>query len=283
LPKVAIGGTTAGYYGAIESVGPPDPDDGCRYRMVDDDARAAGLPAPPRGRIWLLRSPWPALPVAAIYELVWAVGDSEGADAGAIYRAGRTVFSWDEKRALARCRRPTATLVRQWAAAGRVGEAAGRFVERRWSPSQFNRFASGTGLAEDTALAWLDSLAADDVDAAAGFVGRWRAQGLPGNPPPAAHRFAHRDPAELRAWLAAGFDLYAAHQLGPAGLERALHWRRAGFTPAHTYEQLRRDRFGDRPHRRCYPEWDELPDPPGRRGRRARRWARDDDPWTNTD
>jgi hypothetical protein len=29
--------------------------------------------------------------------------------------------------------------------------------------------------------------------------------------------------------------------------------------------------------------WDEVADPPGTRGRRARRWAHDPDPWINTD
>jgi hypothetical protein len=237
---------------------------------------------------------------------------------------------------------------------------AGRFVERRWSPSEFGRFTAVTGLDEDAALAWLDSLTTDDVDAAARFVRRWQAADLPGNPPPGAYRFADRDPAELRAWLAAGFDLYAAHQLALAGLDRALLWRRAGFTPAQTYELLHSDptltpaeahafeavgiadprrsewiyygfdaeqaaawtaagvspeearlwrAAGNQPAdvlpgrrlppqltagrryvfanriagRMSYPDWDGLPDPPGTRGRRARRWAHDDDPWINTD
>jgi hypothetical protein len=73
------------------------------------------------------------------------------------------------------------------------------------------------------------------------FIAAWIAAGLPGNPAPGAIRYLDRDPIELQAWLAAGFDLYAANQLELAGLETAIRWRDAGFTEQETYELLRSD------------------------------------------
>ena len=218
-----------------------------------------------------------------------------------------------------------------------------------------------TGLEETAALAWLDSLDADLDDGVIAFISGWRSAGLPGNPPPGACRFRDRDPAELRGWLGAGFDLYAAHLLEPNGLAASIAWRDAGFSEAETYELLRDDpdltpnearafdtsasgrenrrmwiylgftaaeatawtavgltpvearlwrACAQRPSavapgmrlppeltithnhgyvtarpggERSYAEWDRLDDPPGTRGRRARRRAGDDDPRINMD
>lgn len=379
LPRVSCGGTTATYYGTV--MPPPDEDDETYWEAdtAAQAAREAGLPPPPSGRIWLVRSPWPRLPVAAIHELIWerteqsdhhgtnAAHQSEHSELVAVYRAAHTVFGWDEEAALAACPAELRGLLDAWAAAGRVGEAAGPFVERHLTPGQLDRFMQGTGLDDVQALAWLHSLDDLDEDAIA-FVTAWRAAGIPGNPPADAYWLRERDPAELRQWLDAGFDLHAAAKLELAGLDTALRWRQAGFSPKDTYELLRDDpdltpeqahTFDTGPareHRRGWiyfgfdaeqaaawatagvtpsvariwracgktptdvqhgqrfrhgqrfpPEltagkkyiaysgpmdseygpyetsWDELPDPPGTRGRRARRWAHDPHPWINTD
>lgn len=363
LPRVSCGGTTATYYGSVAAL----PDEGDEDYWGDDiaagEAREAGLPSPPSGRIWLVRSPWPRLPVTAIYELIWKhTEQSRDSEIAAVYRAARSVFDWDEDTALAACPVELRGLLEEWAAADRIGEAASPFVERRITPGQLNRFMHGTGLDESRALAWLDSLGtAPDEDTIA-FIAAWRAANLPGDPPIAASGYRDRDPGELRRWLDAGFDLHAAHKLELAGLDTALRWRQAGFSPQDTYELLRDDPdltpeeartfdtgpvseqrrgwiyFGfnaeqaaawaaagvtpsqariwravrkapaDVQHGQRFPSeltagkkyiaysrpmdsvygpiettWDELPDPPGTRGRRARRWAHDPHPWINTD
>jgi hypothetical protein len=363
LPRVSCGGTTATFYGSV--VPAPLAENGaeCADDTPEREARAAGLPPPPTGRIWLIRSPWPRLPVTAVYDLIWEHAERRtGSDVVAVYHAARTVLGWDEDTAVTACPHDLRELLQQWASAGRAGEAAGPLVERRINPDQLNRFVQGSGLDEASALAWLDSLGCEPDDEAIAFITAWRAAGLPGDPPPHAGEYRGRDVIELRRWLDAGFDLYAAGRLHLAGLDTALRWRRAGFTAQDTYELLRDDPdlqpeeahafdagplsaqrrgwiyFGFDAHqaaawaaagltpsqariwRACHktpadvrdghrfpPEltagktyfayssptqteygpletvWDELPDPPGTRGRRARRWAHDPDPWINTD
>ena len=145
-PRVSCGGTTASYYGSVM----PLPDDSAwEDDTAAQEAREAGLPAPPTGRLWLIRSPWPRLPVSAIYELVSAHAerrrDSEGA---AVYRAARTVFGWDEDTAIAACPAHLRGLLDDWAAVGRIGEDAGAFVESRLTPGLLDQLRRSTGLDE---------------------------------------------------------------------------------------------------------------------------------------
>jgi hypothetical protein len=163
----------------------PDEDGDWRYEHVDAAARKAGLPIPPRDRIWLLRSPWPRIPMAVIYRLLWSIVEDRTPDeVAAMYRAALVALRWPEDQAFVACPEPERSLIEQWAAAGRIGEDVG--ADRRIPPELT-----------------------------------------------AAHR-------------------YIAFSQGPDG-------------------------------RRHYTGSDELADPPGTRGRRARRWAHDPDPWINTD
>jgi len=239
LPRVYGGGTTDSYWGAIGR--PPAGDDYDPYYDLDREAASAGLPAPPRGRIWLLRSPWPDLPMVAVLDAMWSITE-DGPDVVAdTYRAALDVQTWDAARVRSACSPEVRGVLDAWGARGRSGEAVARFVEWRLAPDAVDRLTAATGVDEPTALAWLTSLETDDLDAAAATITAWRAAGLPGDPPPAAHRWAGRDTVELRRWLEAGFDLYAASQLQRAGLETAIAWRAAGFDEVDTYELLRSD------------------------------------------
>jgi hypothetical protein len=355
LPKVGMAATTDRYWGSIVQLTQDDEDrqDDCPA----EHARAIGLPDPPTDRIWLLRSPWPRVAVAVIYEIIWSVVERTGGDEIAqVYRVAKDVLTWDEERALDACPTETRELVETWAQAGRVGEPAAKVIEQRLQPADLDDALSRTQLDEQTLLDWLTSLETDLDDDAISFINTWRSTGLPGNPPSGVVRFTDRDPAELQAWLDAAFDLYAAAQLELAGLDTAIRWRDAGFNEADTYELLRADPALDpeearafdsagparqrrrewihhgfnatqaegwaatgltptearlwracdkqpadvRPGQRIppqliqrrrhiginrsaggeisYPEWDDLDDPPGTRGRRAHRRAGDDDP-----
>ncbi len=360
LPAVGMGGTTDTYWSEIVAI--PDEDD-WQDDYPAEQARAVGLPEPPADRIWLLRSPWPRVPVAVIYEIIWSIVErtSTPDEIGEVYRVASDVLTWNEQRALDACPADIRGLLDAWADAGRVGEDVAELVERRVQPAEFDDALRRSGLDEPTLLAWLSSLDAFVDDDAIDFINAWRANDLPGDPPPGADRYLHRDPVEVRVWLEAGFDLHASSQLELAGLDTAIRWREAGFDEADTYELLRsdpaltpeeahafdgagaaRERRRDwiyygftapqaadwaatglapaqaRLWRACgnvaddvvpgqqFPpqlleghrriafsrsadgelsnsEWDELPDPPDTRGRRARRWAGDEDPWINTD
>jgi hypothetical protein len=359
LPKVGMGGTTDTYWSHI--VAPPDED--WHDDFAAEHARAVGLPDPPAERIWLLRSPWPRIPVSVIYDIIWSVVERNNIEdeIAEVYRVASAVLTWDEHEALDACPADVRELLDAWADAGRVGEAASELIERRLAPRVLDDALERTQLDEPTLLAWASSLDTDLDDDMINFINAWRARGLPGNPPTAASRYLERDLAELQTWLDAGFDLYAAAQLELAGLASAIRWREAGFDEADTYELLRCDpaltpeeasAFDEAglPHERrrdwiyygftaaqaadwtavgltpyqariwraCdkepadvepgqrFPpqllkgrrfigfsrrgdgelttsEWDEIPDPPETRGRRARRWRGDDDPWINTD
>ena len=352
LPRVSMGSTTETYGGTIEPPPPPDPDWPDEVDGVDE-AETVGLPEPPTGRLWLLRSPWPRIPVAAIHDIVWAqVAPQRRSDEiVAVYQATLEVLTWSEQQALDACPSDTRRLIDEWAAAGRTGESAGEFIDRDLSPTELEHLTTATGTDEATALAWLASLQAEP-DEAIDFIVAWHAAGLPGDPPAGAERFIGRDLAEIAAWSAAGFDLHAADRLRHAGLDAALDWRAAGFTQAETYELLRADpaltpdeahafdsleldpaerrhwiyrgfaaeeaaawtarglgpedaglwrSVGSQPADAEYGqeippqlleghgpyfglnEFDDVDDPPGTRGRRARRRAGDDDPWINTD
>ena len=239
LPRVSCGDTTAHYYGSVA----PRRDD----TYSDDDeiareARGAGLPPPPPGRLWLIRSPWPRMPVCAVYDLVWKHTERRGdSEAAAVYRAARAVLAWDEDTAVAACSSELRDLLDDWAVAGRIGEAAGAFVELRMSPRRLDEFMRRAGLDETRVLGWLHSLGTDPDDETIAFFTAWRDADLSGDPPTGLYRFRDRDPGELRRWLEADFDLYAADKLRLAGLDTALTWRDAGFSEQDTYELLRDD------------------------------------------
>lgn len=360
LPKVGMGATTDTYFG--ETVALPDEEDWHDDHPAEE-ARAVGLPDPPADRIWLLRSPWPGIPVSVIYEIIWSVVESNPTrdEIAAVYRVATDVLTWDEQRALDTCPADTRELLDAWAAVGRTGEAASEVIELQLQPAELDDALAHTQLDEPALLSWLSSLNGELDDDSIAFIRSWRERGLPGNPPPGAERYTDRDLDELQTWLDAGFDLYAANQLELAGLDTAIRWREAGFSEADTYELLRSDpaltpeeahafdnvgsarqqrrewiyygftapqaaawaAAGVTPYqariwRACdkqpsdaqpgqhFPpqllegrryiafsqgadgemtntKWDEIPDPPGTRGRRARRWGGDDDPWINTD
>lgn len=359
LPKVGMGGGTDTYWSDIVAI----TDDDWHEDYLAEQARAVGLPDPPADRIWLLRSPWPRIPVSVIYEIIWSVVQRHRTrdEIAEVYRVATDVLTWDEQRALDGCPPETLELLDAWAVAGRFGEAASELIEQRLQPAELDDALTRTQLDEPTLLAWMSSLGTDLNDNTIAFIGAWRTSGLPGNPPPGAYRYTDRDLDELKAWHEAGFDLYAASQLELAGLATAIRWRAAGFNEADTYEILRSDPaltpgealafdeagaarerrrewiyygftaaqasawattgltpYQARLWRACgkqandvqpeqhFPpqllegrryiafshsedgektnsEWDEIPDPPGTRGRRARRWGGDDDPWINTD
>jgi hypothetical protein len=298
-----------------------------------------------------------------IYQIIWSVVERAAApdQIAQVYRVAKDVLTWTQERALEACPAQTRELLDAWAQAGRVGESAATVIEQHLGPADLDDALGRTGLDEQTLLDWLASLQSDLDEDAITFISSWRSTGLPGNPPSGAIRFTGRDPAELRAWLNAAFDLNGVAHLEHAGLETAIRWRDARFNEADTYELLRsdpaltpeearafdsaglaRDRRREwiylgfsaiqaegwagtgvtpteaRLWRACdkqpadvqpgqrippqlvedrtdmsvlrtaygeisYPEWDDLEDPPGTRGRRARRRAGDDDPWISTD
>jgi hypothetical protein len=128
LPRVGMGATTDTYWGEIVPL--PDNDYDPDGHIVAE-ARRTGPPAPPTGRIWLLRSPWPRIPVTVVQEIVWSIVErTPGEDEIAkVYHAACDVLTWPESGALAACPSEIRELLDAWAQSGRTGEAAAAVIE----------------------------------------------------------------------------------------------------------------------------------------------------------
>lgn len=106
-----MGGTTDTYCGAIVPL-PEDEDWQDDYPA--EQARAVGLPDHrPTDRIWLLRSPWPRIPVPVTYEIIWSVVErsADRDEIAQVYRVAKDLLTWDEKRALDACPAETRQLL----------------------------------------------------------------------------------------------------------------------------------------------------------------------------
>ena len=97
-----MGGTSDTYWSEIKAL--PDGDD-WRDDSLAEHARAVGLPEPPAGRVWMLRSPWPRIPVSVIYDIFWSVVERSHAEdeTAEVYFVAVDVLTWDEQRALDAC------------------------------------------------------------------------------------------------------------------------------------------------------------------------------------
>ncbi|HEX8001492.1 MAG TPA: hypothetical protein VF519_02225 [Mycobacteriales bacterium] len=91
LPRFVVGG------------GPPKPwdetDAADMAAMHDMVVEQAGLPPGPRGRLWLLRSPWPGLTMLQVLKALEVVTDREGRDRFGAGRAesAREILGWTEE------------------------------------------------------------------------------------------------------------------------------------------------------------------------------------------
>lgn len=237
LPHLAVIGPDAE---GRQWVAPIDPAEQADHAADWTDPAAAdcGLPAPPRGRLWLLRSPWPAVGVEVLLSLGNARGHQTHPEAlphVALYRGLTELLSWTETTLWdwwehregpdpdgARC-------ARAWAARGRDGEDSAALVLAHLSPTDLDTLTAtceqdGAGLSEDQVVAWTRD---------AGPVERivaWRRLGLPADPPPLRPgRLRELDPAEIADWFADEFTLDDVDKLHSLGLTHARTWRAAGF------------------------------------------------------
>ena len=209
-------------------------------------ARRAGLEPLPDGRLWLLRSPWPSLGLETVImvllvQQIRELGLQQG-EQGAL-RAARVLLTRGEEELWDWFAPEPDHPARQWRALGRTGRDVAALIVADLRPDDVRRLAAplpdGAGLTEQQmphwilAVGWLGREAVDRVIT-------WRRLGLPADPPDHVMMLGE-DPYEYAAWAAAGFGIDDAEALVPAGLDRAILWRDAGFGAVETIALLNAD------------------------------------------
>ncbi|WP_323097141.1 hypothetical protein [Intrasporangium sp. YIM S08009] len=215
-------------------------------------ARSLGLPVPPRGRLWLLRSPWPGLSVASLFLLLRQVRDDDelGWEPSGMMEAARRVLSGSEEQAWARWTRPEAAAARAWRGRDAPGPEVDRWVALRLGPDDVERLTTpldqdGAGLTSGQAFTWCavtsmgDRAGADVVR----HTIEWRRAGLPPDAP--VGRLAtviwERQPDDVARWLVAGFTAEDVAAWEAVDLARAERWRQAGFGAREAHELVLAD------------------------------------------
>lgn len=240
LPKVSVGGD-----GSPTWIEPWD--EQTRQEMaadIDREAAACGLPDPPRGRLWLLRSPWPSVGLEVLFVLL--ARRCEERDmlvmTPGVTEAARELLTWSEQQLWDWWSGPDADVARRWRARGRTGEEVARLVLAELGPDEIHAFAAGDpSLTEEQAVAWCGAIDAGGPESVA-QVRAWLEAGLPANPPDDPHMVLARfEPEQVRQWLAAGFDLGDVAKLRGLPLESAIAWRERGFDPAEVRQLLQAD------------------------------------------
>lgn len=228
-------------------------------RSEGDTARAAadvvaaatecGLPAPPPGRLWLVRSPWPSLGLEVVLAMLHQRRDELGLDWGSsgVAEAAGGLLTWSEEQVWSWWEGPQADVARAWRRLGRTGQDVAPLVVAGLGPADMVRLSSpvtdgGAGLSERSAVAWVERAGGPDAPSTVQAIVGWRALGLPVDPPDDEHRVLHHtSPAVAGAWLTDGFSLADVGVWLGVSLQSARLWRDSGFTPEQAQALLTAD------------------------------------------
>lgn len=213
------------------------------------EAAVCGLPEPPRGRLWLVRSPWPSLGVRVVLHLLARRCVERGLPVmtSGVTEAARELLGWSEERIWKWWSGPDADVANAWRARGRVGEEAARLVLAKLKPEDVEALTSGDGgdggLTLEQALTWCAAVR-ESGSAAVARVLAWRALGLPAEPPyDPSMVLAEMPPEEAAEWLAAAFDFHDLGELRGLQPANAVAWRDQGFAPSEVRRLLEADRI----------------------------------------
>jgi hypothetical protein len=226
--------------------------------LVQEQAIEAGLPSPPTGRIWLLRSPFPTVPMRVLLRLiwlrsmqVWRVGRPAGLPSDMV-GAGQELISWSEEQLLAWWTGPEADAARQWTALGRSAGDVVELVVRGLGPDDLAPLVAD-GVTEREVAGWHDVLAGTGRPLVA-TVRLWRSRGVGLDQTVLLTRLVWVPEEEVVEWTDAGFGYAAMVQLAAVPLMRAVEWRDAGYQPAETVALLRADELVSPAEARAFAE-----------------------------
>ncbi|WP_076260995.1 hypothetical protein [Intrasporangium flavum] len=203
-------------------------------------ARSLGLPVPPRGRLWLLRSPWPDLRVGSLVLLLRQVRDEDelGWEPSGMMEAARRVLSGTEEQAWSRWTRREGDAARAWRGRNAPGAEVDRWIALGLGPEVVDRLTAplnegGAGLSADEAHTWCGVTCtgfATGTDVVRRTIA-WRRIGLPADAPVGRLMsvLLERQPEEVQPWIESGFTAEEIAVWEAADLPRAARWREAGF------------------------------------------------------
>lgn len=213
--------------------------------LLEEEAIEAGLPLPPTGRIWLLRSPFPAVAMRVLLRLIWQRSEQVG-HAGRpsglprdMLSTARELLTWSEAELLEWWTGPEADAAVAWAARGRSAAEVADLVARGIGPEDLAPLLAD-GVTEREAVAWHDVLAGTGRPLAE-TVRTWRARGVDLDQTPMLTRLVWWPDEEVMVWREAGFAFAAMEQLAGVPLLQAIQWRDAGHSAAATVALLQAD------------------------------------------
>ena len=215
----------------------PEVADDLRNHEAETLARI-GLPPPPPGRIWLLRSPWPSVAVDVVRSLIHIRAAERGGGAmldDVLVDSARELLAWDEDQVWAWWPGESGAVARAWRERGRVGEDAAAVIGARLAPDLVAGFDGG----EKAALVWTAALGMNGAEALERATA-WTALGLA--PADVAEGLQRADPVEVAAWLEEDITLGEIRILYGLPLEEAKSWLAAGVPAARARQLLRADR-----------------------------------------
>ncbi len=202
-------------------------------------AAEAGLPIPPTGRIWLLRSPWPRVGLKMVLALLARRSDEGGRYESADFlAAARELLALDETRLREWWTGEEAEAATAWEAAGLVGEDVVELVHGGIGPDDFARLA---GLTAEQAAAWRWAAAGESAQDAVNRAVFFRSLGLPSIPPPNLYRLHDLTEDDLRVWVDAGFDVPTMIGFAGVAVDQAVEWRQHGYSAAQMQDVLQAD------------------------------------------
>jgi hypothetical protein len=246
LPRVTAS-TCVGADGERHWLGPWD--DEVRQADLAEQAAECGLPEPPHGRLWLLRSPWPSLGLAVVLHLLVRRCERRGLPVmtSGVMETAREVLAWPEERVWSWWTGPQAQAARAWRNRGRVGEDVADLVLCGLGPDETAMLAArladgGAGLTEAQAVVWCRAVDETGRSAVERIVG-WQRLGVPVELPHTGRGLlAEARPEQAAAWFQAGFDLTEICTLWGLPLAEAIAWRDRRFPADETRRLLQADR-----------------------------------------
>ena len=213
--------------------------------LVQEQAIEAGLPLPPAGRIWLLRSPFPAVVMQVLLRLVWLRSLQLGQDGrpfgspSAMVEAVSELVSWSEDELLSWWTGKEADAPASGPGSVVLPRRSRALVVRGLGPDEVQPLLDD-GLTEREIGAWHDVLAGTGRPLVE-TVRLWRGRGVDLRQTSLLTRLVWLPEEEIAEWTDAGFEYAAMVQLAAVPLMRAIEWRDAGYEPAQTVALLRAD------------------------------------------